>query len=91
MARHKNQKSRDVRRTLRARVAAAVTEAFPGCIAEFNGGVAKSRMATRGPTLGFRVKDGQGKYRSNLIWVDPTYEGEVNGAWIAWAVKKSNQ
>jgi hypothetical protein len=38
------------------------------------------RMARLGPTLGFRVKDGRGRYRSNLIWVDPTYEGVVSTA-----------
>lgn len=90
MSRRKNQKVRDVRRQLRAAIAAAVAEAFPGCTAEFSGGVERSRMATRGPTLGFRVKDGRGKYRSNIIWVNPEYEGSVSTAWVAGAVKESN-
>jgi hypothetical protein len=47
-------------------------------------------MATLGPTLGFRLKDNRGKYRSNVIWIDPTYEGEVNAAWVAHVVKRSN-
>jgi hypothetical protein len=42
-------------------VADAVAEAFPGCTAEFTGGVERSRMASRGPTLGPRVKDEHGK------------------------------
>jgi hypothetical protein len=90
VARRKNQKARDVRRNLRGAVASAVAEAFPGCTAEFCGGVERSRMAILGPTLGFRVKDGRGKYRSNVIWIDPTYEGEVNAAWVVHAVKQSN-
>ena len=90
MARRKNQKARDVRRKLRAAIAGAVAEAFPGCTAEFSGGVERSRMATLGPTLGFRIKDARGKYRSNMIWFDPTYEGEVSAAWVAHVVKQSN-
>jgi hypothetical protein len=90
MARDKKQRARDVRRQLRAAVGAAVAEAFPGCTAEFCGGVERSRMAKLGPTLGFRVKDGRGRYRSNVIWIDPTYEGTVSSAWVARAVQESN-
>jgi len=91
MARRKNQKARDVRRVLKAAIADAVGEVFPGCSAQFCGGVEMSRMATRGPTLGFRVKDGRGKYRSNIIWVNPEYEGTVTVGWIADAVRRSNE
>jgi hypothetical protein len=90
MARRKNQKTRDVKRTLKAAIAAAVGDAFPGCTAEFCGGVERSRMATTGPTLGFRIRDGRGKYRSNVIWFDPTYDGEVTASWVEHVVKRSN-
>lgn len=90
MARDKKQKARDVRCKLRWAIAAAVAEAFPDCAAESCGGVERSRMASRGPTLGFRLKDDEGKYRSNIIWFDPTYEGQVNAAWVASVVKRSN-
>jgi hypothetical protein len=90
MTLRKNQRERDVRRKLRGAIAAAVAEAFPGCVAEFCGGVERSRMATLGPTLGFRLKDTRGKYRSNVVWFDATYEGEVNAAWAASVVKRSN-
>jgi hypothetical protein len=90
MARRKNQKVRDVRKLVWKRVGAAVAEAFPGCVADFCGGVERSRMATLGPTLGFRVRDSKGKYRSNIIWIDPSYTGEVNAAWVQAAVKGSN-
>ena len=91
MARRKNQKSRDVRRNLKGLISAAVTRAFPGCTAEFGGGVERSRMAKLGPTLGFRIKDENGKYRSNIIWFDPTYEGEVNASWVQQVVERSNK
>jgi hypothetical protein len=92
MSRKNNKKrsSREVCKNLRVSVNTAVADAFPGCIAEFCGGVERSRMATRGPTLGFRVKDRRGKYRSNIIWMKPTYTGFVSATWVADAVKSSN-
>jgi hypothetical protein len=48
-------------------------------------------MATLGVTLGFRVRDSRGKHRSNIIWLNPEYEGEVSAAWVARAVKESNR
>jgi hypothetical protein len=71
-------------------IASAVAEAFPGCTAEFCGGVERSRMATRGPTLGFRVKDERGRYRSNIVWLNPEYQGEVTADEVASLVKESN-
>lgn len=90
MAHDKKRRARDTRRHLRGEISRAVAEAFPGCTAEFCGGVERSRMATRGPTLGFRLKDARGKYRSNVIWIDPSYAGTVNAAWVVDAVKQSN-
>jgi hypothetical protein len=50
----------------------------PGYTAEFSGGVERSRMATlRTVTLGVRLKDARGEYRSNMIWINSHYEGEV--------------
>jgi hypothetical protein len=72
MGRRKNQKAR----------ARAVAEAFPTCTAEFRGGVERSRMATLGVTLGFRLKDARGKYHSNMNWINPHYEGEVTASWV---------
>lgn len=90
MAHDKKRRERDVRRHVRAEVSRAVAEAFPDCTAEFCGGVERSRMASRGPTLGFRVKDSRAKYRSNVIWLNAGYEGEVSAAWVAEAVRQSN-
>ncbi len=90
MARRKNQVARDTRRQLRERVAVAVAEAFPGCAADFCGGVERSRMAVLGPTLGFRVREAGGKYRSNVIWLNPGYTGAVSAAWVERAVGRAN-
>ena len=85
-------KQRDNRASIRRKVNATVAREFPGCVAEFCGGVESSRMAARGPTLGFRVKHNQsGKYRSNMIWVNPDFEGEWSEDWIRDAVKNSNR
>ena len=90
MARRKNQVARDVRRGLRERVSAAVAEAFPGCVAEFCGGVERSRMAKLGVTFGVRVRDAERRYRSNIIWLNPHYSGPVSAGWVASAVARSN-
>ena len=85
---HKRENRGDIRRKVNATVAAE----FPGCVAEFSGGAERSRMATRGPTLGFRIKHVQtGKYRSNIIWVNPEYTGGWSAEWIHNAVNESNR
>ena len=48
-------------------------------------------MATLGVTLGFRVRDAHGKHRSNIIWLNPEYDGEVSAAWVARVVRGSNR
>ena len=47
-------------------------------------------MAKLGPTLGFRVKDGRGRYRSNVVWLNPEYEGPVSAGTVVRLVKESN-
>jgi hypothetical protein len=90
VARRKNQIARDTRRGLRERVSAAVAQAFPGCVADFCGGVERSRMAVLGVTLGFRVKEPARKFRSNIIWLNPHYTGSVSAGWVERAVERSN-
>jgi hypothetical protein len=67
-----------------------VAEEFSGRVADFCGGVERSRMATSGPALGFPVRNPKGKYRSSVIRVDPIYTGEVNAARVLTVVKESN-
>ena len=93
MSRKRKQKKqkRDNKSSIRRKVNLVVSAEFPGCVAEFCGGVEQSRMATRGPTFGFRVKNSRtGKYRSNVIWLNPTYDGDFSTDWIRAAIKESN-
>jgi hypothetical protein len=93
MSRKRKQKKqkRDKKGGIRRNVNAVVASEFPGCVAEFCGGVEQSRMAARGPTFGFRVKHAQsGKFRSNVIWLNPDYDGDFCSAWIRKAMADSN-
>lgn len=80
--------TRGVRRRLREEVAAAVAEAFPGCAAAFYQNVERSRTGSLQPMLGFCVVDDRGTPYSDVIWIDPTYEGEVTVGWVADAVEQ---
>jgi len=88
MSRRKRNAGRRVKDTLRQRIAGAVAAAFPGCTAVFVG--QQSRASLVGRTFGFRVRDGAGKYRSNIVWVDPSYAGSVSAGWVRRAVADSN-
>ncbi len=90
MANNKKNKARNVKQQIREKINKAVSEAFSGHCADFCGGVEQSRMAKRGRTMGFRVKDSSGKCCSNIIWINPEYEGHWSVDWIKDAVKKSN-
>ena len=88
----RQKRQRNNRNDIRRKVNESVAEVYPGCIAEFCGGVSISRMATRGPTLGFRIKNSStGKYHSNVIWVNPDFAGSWPTDWLADAVQKSNK
>ena len=81
---------RENRADIRRKVNETVAEVFPGCVAEFTGGVSHSRMAIRGRTFGFRIKSVRsGKYRSNMIWVNPDFVGTWPVNWLRRAVKTS--
>lgn len=87
----RKKQNRDNKASIRRKINSVVVSEFGGCIAEFSGGVGQSRMATRGPTFGFRVKNVQtGKYRSNVIWLNPHYSGDFSTDWIRNAIKESN-
>ena len=88
MSRDKQKADRRVKRLIRKQIAAHVRNAFPGCTAEFCGQQSGAALVSR--TFGFRVRDASGKYRSNIVWVDPSYSGEINEAWVRWAVAQSN-
>jgi hypothetical protein len=88
MSREKQKRAKRVKDAIRRQVARHVANAFPGCAAVFIG--QQSNAALKGRTFGFRVRDLQGKYRSNIIWVDSGSEGEINEAWVEAAVRQSN-
>jgi hypothetical protein len=50
----------------------------------------QSGAALKSRTFGFRVRDAQGKCRSNSVWVDPESDGEVNEVWVRAAMRDSN-
>lgn len=88
MPRDKKRSEKEGKQKIKKQIAAHVRNAFPDCVAEFCG--QQSGAALTGRTFGFRVRDASGKYRSNIIWVDPSYRGEINEAWVRWAVSQSN-
>lgn len=73
---------------MRQRISQHVAKVFPGCHAEFVGSQSAAALVSR--TFGFKVKDGKGRYRSNIIWLDPAYEGPIDEGWVIAAVKTSN-
>lgn len=88
MPRDKKNHDKEIKQKIKQQVAAHVRNAFPGCVAEFCG--RQGRLPSVSRTFGFRVRDRNGKYQSNIVWVDPGYQGEINEAWVRWAVSQSN-
>ncbi len=88
MSRDKQKTAKLVKEGIQKQIAAHVRAAFPGCVAEFCG--QQGTAAKVGRTFGFQVREAAGKYRSNIVWVDPEYTGEINEAWVRWAVVQSN-
>jgi hypothetical protein len=88
MSRDKQKADRKLKRQIKKQISARVRVAFPDCVAEFCGQQGSAAKVSR--TLGFRVRDAGGRYRSNIVWVDPDYVGEIDEAWVRWAVRQSN-
>ena len=70
---------------------AIAKEAFPKCQIEFCshsdwGG----QRAPRDHTLGFRLKDSRGKYKSNVVWVFPQSLSNWTKQEVLDAVAKAN-
>jgi hypothetical protein len=66
-----------------------IQEAFPeydvvwGSHGDYGGG-----RAPRDHTLAFRLRDGSGKYHSNVIWVDPDGLLSITVAWVRKMVSR---
>jgi 7-cyano-7-deazaguanine synthase in queuosine biosynthesis len=77
-----SRKSLDNKNALRSAICRHVGNLFPDCYAEFCGQQGSAKKVGR--TFGFRVKHRTtGKYKSNIVWVDPNYNGDVTEAWVA--------
>ena len=91
MGRNKRlQKQQDNRARLRREIAAIIAEVYPDCVPVFSGNADSSRMGRRSVTLGFRLRDKWGKFRSNMIWLNPEYSGRWTAEAIVEAVNDSN-
>ena len=88
MSRERQKKKKRAKDSTRRHIARHVATAFPGCIAVFVG--QQSSAALRDRTFGFRVRDSDGKFRSNIIWVDPGTQGGIDEVWVKDAVRQSN-
>jgi hypothetical protein len=76
-------KAKQNKQRLKAMINKHVAAVFPGCVAEWVG--QQGHAAKVGRTIGFRIKDDR-KYRSNIIWINPDYTGEITEAWVLDAV-----
>jgi len=88
MHRDKRRLQKESKQKIMKQITSHIKNAFPGCIAEFCGH--QGHVAPLSRTFGFRVREQGGRYRSNIFWVDPDYTGEINEAWVRWAVAQSN-
>jgi len=73
---------------LKSKIAVAVAVAFPNHSIDWCG--TKSAAKQKGRTLGFRLRNAQGKHCSNIVWIDSSYTGEVDPGWAKSVVKSSN-
>ncbi|MEO6810373.1 MAG: hypothetical protein ABI353_14755 [Isosphaeraceae bacterium] len=80
---------KQVKAKIRRQIARHVKTLYPDCVADFIG--QQGHAAKTGRTFGFRVLDNGGKYRSNIVWVNPNYDGEINEAWVRYEVDSSNR
>lgn len=68
-----------------------IREAFPDLEPVFGGhGAYGGYRAPRDHTISFRLRDAQGKYHSNVIWVLPQYLGSLTPGDIRAMVSRSN-
>jgi hypothetical protein len=82
-------KQTDKKQKTRKQIVAHCNNLFPDCIVEWTG--TKSRSALEGRTFGFQLKDKRtGKYRCNIVWVNPDYGGPIGEGWVQDAVRESN-
>ena len=68
-----------------------IREAFPDLEPVFGGhGAYGGYRAPRDHTISFRLRDGKGKYRSNVVWIMPQYLAALTPGDIGWLVSRAN-
>jgi hypothetical protein len=68
-----------------------IHEAFPDLEPVFGGHSAYGgHRAPRDHTISFRLRDAQGKYRSNVVWVMPEYLGSLTLGDVRALVGRAN-
>ena len=84
-------KNRKVTKTEKAKAARVIKEAYPeyevvfGAHGEYGG-----HRAPRDHTVAFRLRDKEGKFRSNVIWLKPDEFSKLTVALVARLVERSN-
>lgn len=74
-----------------AHAARAIREAFPDLEPVFGGhGDYGGHRAPRVRTISFRLRDGQGKYRSNVVWILPEFLRTLTPGDVRELVSRSN-
>ena len=74
-----------------AHVRRAIAEAFPDCEAVFGGHSAYGgHRAPRDHTISFRLRDDQGKFHSNVVWLMPDWLDSLTSDDIRSLVAESN-
>jgi hypothetical protein len=68
-----------------------IAEAFPDLVPVFGGhGAYGGHRAPRDHTISFRLRDAQGRYRSNVIWLMPARLHDITPENIRSLVARSN-
>jgi len=70
---------------------AVLKDAFPGLQAEFGSHSSYGgHRAPRDHTIAFRLKDSPGKYRSNIVWIQPDDLASLGPEELRRIVNKAN-
>jgi hypothetical protein len=80
----KTQRPRTAKPEIRDTIQSLVANNYPRCSAEF---VGDPRGNRRRHSFGFRIVDAKGKYRTDTIWVGPSFYTRPNKAWLLREVK----
>lgn len=71
-----------------ARIAQTINAAYPSYEVVFGGHI--GRIAPRVRTISFRLRDQNGKFRSNPVWLMPDDLASLTPGNIRWLVERAN-